>query len=210
MSDLAILCVTRFGAHAEPFLRRFRRLALTLNARCVIGADGPIPRSLPDGCEIVHLRSAGYIESVLDVAIEACDASYILRLDDDETVSAPMLRWLRARAYERAQHWAFPRMHLWPDHGHYVADAPLWPDLQTRLSVKEFSGGRHHIHAGSPHGTGEIAPVPILHHKFLVRSREEREALLREYERIQPGAGEMFAEFSVPEHCDKLDVRPRR
>jgi hypothetical protein len=77
----------------------------------------------------------------------------------------------------------------------------LWPDAQTRLSIRAKAGGRDVIHSGSPHGGGEMAPVLIEHHVFLVRSREEREAKVARYDAIAQGAGTSFLPFIVPERA---------
>lgn len=214
--DLSILCVTRCGAHAEPFLREMDTLAQDLGAEFVVCVDSSAPRDqgtlMWDGTLLINTRthlltSAGYIESVLDEAVATCVGEYVLRLDDDERVSPDMAAWLKAQTYFDNNHWAFPRMHLWPDAEHYIANEPLWPDLQTRLSVKDMSGGRTQIHAGSPFGTGKIAEVAIEHHKFLVRSREERAALMAEYRAIMPSADDWLP-FSVPElFAEQIETR---
>lgn len=199
MTDLSILCVTRMGAHARRFLGDMEMLADGLGVEFVLCVDAD-PTRFDDLGTVVSrwVRSDGYIESVLDEAIAQCSGEYVLRLDDDECVSVEMARWLEDRSYRADDHWAFPRMHLWPDGRHYITNPPLWPDLQTRLSVQAKAGGRTVIHAGSPYGTGQVAEVAIEHHKFLVRDRAEREALLAEYEAIMPGAN-AWAPFSVPE-----------
>lgn len=210
-TDLSILCITRLGSHAEPFLRDMQALADRLDAELVLGIDGyllPIDPELAPHATRLALKSCGYIESVLDEAISVCSGEYVLRLDDDERVSPEMVTWLKAQDYFDTDHWAFPRMHLWPDERRYITNPPLWPDLQTRLSVKDKSGGRRQIHAGSPFGTGRIAEVAIEHHKFLVRDRAEREALLAEYKALMPGA-DAWAPFSVPEmFAEQLQTRP--
>jgi hypothetical protein len=84
-----------------------------------------------------------------------------------------------------------------------ITTPPLWPDHQTRLSTREKSFGRNHIHCGSPFGGGELAPYPILHHKFVIKSLEERQEIVRRYDEIQPGAGGGFWQFSVPERIEE-------
>lgn len=207
--DLSILCVTRLGDHAEPFLFAMGDLGAELDAEFVLAVDAEyenvvVPRT---ATTVVKVKSDGYIESVLDEAVAACTGEYVLRLDDDERVSPDMAAWLKAQDYFDTDHWAFPRMHLWPDESRYITNPPLWPDLQTRLSVKDKSGGRHQIHAGSPFGTGRVAEVAIEHHKFLVRDRAEREALMAEYRAIMPSADD-WAPFSVPElFSEQLETR---
>lgn len=202
MADLTLLCVSKLGDHARPFIEHFDEAAQELDATFVLAVD----RAGAPGWtldlhtdQFLWVRSDGYIESVLDDVIAECPDGYILRMDDDERISPPMQRWLAAGAYRQHDHWAFPRMHLWPDAKHYIVNDPLYPDLQTRLSVKAKAGGRRRIHVGSPFGTGTVAPVEIEHHKFLVRERAERERLVETYDRVLPGAGEHFKVFSVPE-----------
>jgi hypothetical protein len=197
MTDLTILCVTQGHDYARPFILEMERLASDVFAELVLVTDGH------------EVQSDGYLESVLDDALKLCLTDYVLRLDDDEQATPEMRDWLAAGAYRGHDHWAFPRLNLWPDAAHHITNPPLYPDLQTRLSTKEKSGGRHDVHAGSPHGTGHIAPVAIEHHKFLCRPMEDRLALLERYEAILPGAGKQYAMFSVPElYRDDLATWP--
>jgi len=190
---LTILCVTRYAPHAGRFLQAFDDLADLLDGE-MVEYDGS------------HIRT---IEDALDEAVAECADGYILRLDDDELPSPEMVEWLRDCSYEAADHWCFPRLHLWGDTHHYIPTPPLYPDLQTRLSIKAKSGGRHRVHDGSPYGSGEQAPVAIEHHKFLVRRREERESLLNEYRRLRHDA-DQWTVFSVPElFAESLQVVER-
>ncbi len=75
----------------------------------------------------------------------------------------------------------------------------LWPDHQTRLSTRAKASGRNWIHCGSPFGGGELAPVAIEHHKFMLFSVAERRAQSKRYDSIAPGAGENMKAFQVPE-----------
>lgn len=184
--QLSILCVSAGADYAVPFVDEMRELALELDA----------PFVLFDG------RGADVIEHVLDDAVRECPNGYVLRLDDDERVSGPMRAWLAAGEYLAADHWSFPRAHLYPDVDHYVTTAPLWPDLQTRLSIRAKSAGRRSVHAGSPWGAGRTAPVVLEHYKFLVRPFSVRVELVEHYERLQAGAGRGFEVFSVPELFD--------
>lgn len=192
---LTILCVTDGQPYAQPFIDNMEQLAADL------------------GCGFVEYDGtcAGYIEKVLDEAIADCPDGYILRLDDDEKPDAAMVDWLAGREYEASPHWAFPRLNLYPDEEHYLTGFDLYPDPQTRLSTKRMSGGRHLIHDGSPYGTGRMAPCHIEHHKFLVRTLEERWETLYRYEQLQPGAGSRFVQFSAPEdlHDPRLQVVAR-
>lgn len=195
--DLTVLCITRGDDYAQRFVARLAQDTDLVGARLRVETDG------------AGITSAGYIESILDEAVAQCDTDYILRIDDDETLSLALLEWLRAGKYRAADHWAFVRRNLWPTAGSYITNRPLYPDLQTRLSVKAKSGGRPGVHQGSPYGTGRLAPegCAIDHHKFVARGRAEREALVRHYDQISPGVGETHIMFSLPElYADDLVV----
>ncbi len=184
MIPLSILCVTEHGEHTPPFLADMEEIAEQIEAAFI----------LYDG------RGAGCIENVLDQAIATCPDGHILRLDDDERCSPAMRDWLEDGAWAEHDHWAFPRLNLWPNQYMHLTSHSLYPDLQTRLSTKHKSGGRQQIHAGSPFGTGYVAPCAIEHWKFLVRPYEERCELAARYEQIAPGAGsDHYRAFSVPE-----------
>lgn len=195
MSDLTVLCVTANRPYAQPFLDAMCGIAGALDATFV-EYDG---------------SKASCLEEVLDDAVAVCPDGYILRLDDDERMTREMEMWLYAREYRDADHWAFCRMNLYASEEAYIVDPPLWPDLQTRLSVKAKSGGRRRIHEGSPFGTGRVAPeaVAIEHHKFLVRSEQERRDLLNWYEQLQPGAGHHYVPFSLPEALPAIHLQTR-
>jgi hypothetical protein len=152
------------------------------------------------------VQSKGYLESVLDEAVDFCSRDYVLRLDDDEGCSKALVRWLTNRGYESGNHWRFDRVHLWGDVRTALVTPQLYPDHQTRLSVKRLAGGRPGIHSGSPHGGGLSAPCSLEHHKFLVKSLEERREIVRRYDQVSPGAGTSFAAFSVPEDVYAPDV----
>jgi hypothetical protein len=205
---LSILCVTKFERHALTFIADMRQLATDLQAELVLAADGHHAYSQlrSFGYDPKRVDSRGFVESVLDEAIRHCTGDYVLRLDDDEKCSPAMGRWLAEGAYLAAPHWKFPRAHLWYQletfreiRAEFITHPLLFPDHQTRLSHRGLAGGRNLIHAGSPHGGGEIAPVCIEHWKFLVKTVEERRAIAKRYDEIQPGAGTNFLAFSVPE-----------
>ena len=202
MVDISILCITKAEPHVDAFVNHYRKIANAIDAELVVALDcehAPVWSTIADISPMV--KSDGYLESVLDIAVSHCSGDYVFRMDDDESFSQSLIRWLIEKQYARADHWAFPRAHLWQDGTHYITNAPLWPDVQTRLSLKEMSGNRKEIHSGSPFGTGHTAHLcPILHHKFLIRSYEEREKIAEKYESVKPGAGSgHFGIFSLPE-----------
>lgn len=199
---LSILCISKLEDCSLRFIRAMDALAHVLDAQFVLRVDGDQAfnraAELDIEASINKVDSKGYIESVLDDGIHACTGEYILRLDDDECVSPAMVSWLISGAWDTHDHWEFPRMHLWNDG---VIMAPqLFPDHQTRLSTREKSGGRYGVHAGSPFGGGETAPVCIEHHKFIVKSPQMRLAVAENYDRYCPGYGTgNMKSFSLPE-----------
>jgi len=201
-SSLSILCVSRAGAHAASFLREMQKLSLMLRAQFALVADGDAAFEKlteqvqpPIGC----VSSKGYLESVLEDALTFCTGEYILRLDDDERCSAAMIEWMQNEVYRSADHWKFATANMWTA-DEFILNPPLWPDEHTRLSTREKSGGRHTPHAGSPYGGGELAPVILEHHKFVVKSHAERRRIANIYDAFSPGygTGGMQA-FSLPE-----------
>lgn len=200
---LSILCVTKAEPFTPPFLYDLVQLGQQIGAQVVFAADGPeaVQRLTGlAGVKIVPVQSRGFLESVLDTAVEACDGEYVLRLDDDEKCSPAMKGWLERESYTAAPHWKFARAHLWHSAMFCIMEAPLWPDHQTRLSLKHLAGGRRSIHAGSPFGGGRLAPVIIEHHKFLVKSYKERAAIAARYDSFGIGLGTGgFLPFNLPE-----------
>lgn len=211
--QLSVLCVTRGGK--QPLLDRMHAMARRLGAEFVVAVDGGINVHLDrldpgEKVLVVPVHSAGYVESVLDQAVEACAGEYVLRLDDDEAMTPAGEEWLRQGRYLAEDHWKFPRAWLWGEQGRplplgspqsmvRLANPIFWPDEQTRLSVKAKAAGRRTIHAGSPFGGGKAAPVAIEHHKFLIQTKAQRIERVREYDRLQQGSGTAFRGFYVPE-----------
>lgn len=198
---LTLMTVTKQEDFAKPFLADMYNLAQSLGAQLLIGFDGSPDEHVNEAghVTVVPVQSQGYLESVHDYVLMHAKGDYVLRLDDDERASEAMKVWLAQREYEKADHWRFPRAHLWRDEGTFLLSQHLWPDYQTRLSVKAKAGGRNVIHAGSPFGGGTTAPVAIEHHKFLVKSVAERREIQLRYDQIQPGAGSGMMPFNLPE-----------
>lgn len=210
---LSILCVTQYQSYSLPFLteldaitRLYNRMSGQRAAELVILADGvQAAEGLAESAieaKIVTVHSHGYLESVLETGVSVCQGDYIFRVDDDESCSTALISWLMNSKFLAADHWKFPRLHLWGNTRQVIMTPHLFPDHQTRLSVKAKSGGRHTVHAGSPFGGGEIAPCAILHHKFLVKSYDQRLAIAQTYDRFGEGYGTgSMAPFSLPERA---------
>lgn len=211
---LSLLCITLGEPYSYPFLRGMIVLSKALNCEFALIADGGKSESLlqlngfsPTG---VVYGEGPSLEPVLDEALSLCHGDYVLRLDDDERCSVEMIRWLAMFGYEESDHWSFPRRHMWPDADHFIVEDRLYPDYQTRLSVRAKAGGRHVLHAGSPFGPGMIASVSIEHFKFLVRSYAQRLELARRYDSFHNGLGTgAMLPFNLPEDAyEEVSVRP--
>lgn len=204
--DLSIICVTKGEDCILPLLNNLTGLRLH-GTELVIACDGDeaydrlyaTPNVFFNADYVRVVESKGYIESVLDEAVDLTSREYVFRLDDDESMPDELIRWLSEGEYRSHPHWKFNRAHLWRDERTIITNPPLWADHQTRLSTRALSYGRTSIHCGSPFGGGELAPYPIVHHKFLVKSLEERREIVKRYNSIHPSAGESFKVFSVPE-----------
>jgi hypothetical protein len=202
--DLSILCISKIEPFSLQFIGSMRDLAYRLGAEMVIAADGDdavirAEETFGTKVQIFPVLSEGYLESVHDIAVSVCTGDCVLRLDDDEQCSSAMINWLTAEKYKAYDHWKFPRAAMWHG-GMYLRSPQLWPDHQTRLSVKSKALGRTTLHAGSPHGGGFCAPVAIEHYKFVVKTFTQRMRIAENYDRIWAGSGTngMLA-FSLPE-----------
>ncbi len=204
--SLSILCVTRMEDFALKYLQQMSDLCRLLSAEFILLNDSD--RHTPWASQPV--QSKGYVESVLEIGVKACSGDYILRLDDDEQVTPAMAEWLYGRVYEGVDHWKFATANMWTL-THFIHMPPVWPDHHTRLSVKAKAGGRHTPHCGSPFGGGELAPVIFEHHKFVIKSFEQRKKIAATYDAYAAGYGtaDNMRPFSLPETCyDELVLAP--
>jgi hypothetical protein len=202
---LSILAVTAGEPHTPRFLRHFRAVADMLSAEFVVAHDRCEPPSC-DADRYVPVQSSGAIEDVLVEAHAACSGDYVLRLDDDETLSPQAIlciaEWLPVEADTRV--YAFPRANLWGDQWHAISSGHLFPDVQARMMPR----GREHrtrVHEGI--APDALFPGMILHHKFLIKSPDERRAIAARYEAKQAGCGSgHYLQFSVPEDCFDIET----
>lgn len=212
-SDLTILSVTRAEDYAWSFLREMDRLAVKVDAQFIIAADGEQAETTLKArawarAEIHRIDSGGHIDSLLPPAVAFCGGHYVLRIDDDERCSRDLAEWLAARWFVTEKHWDIARAWLWPDEIHYRSD--LWPDLQTRLSIKGLAGRLNGVHGGSAYGHGRAVPIGFLeHHKLLVKDYEERLADVDRYDRIETNAGALTKHFYLPEDLPAVPLLDR-
>jgi hypothetical protein len=203
MSRLSILTVSRCEPHSLRFLTHFRAVADILDAPFVLACDRCDPPPFPTADKTLLVECKTTIEDVLAEVHLQCETPWVLRLDDDETLTAHAIewlsRWIRVDDQASAKAIAFPRANLWGSHKTRLDEEGLWPDFQVRLIRREFET-RDTLHQGL--GVDLVSPAAILHHKFLVKGREERESIADRYEATWEGAGrgEHYVRFTLPEN----------
>jgi hypothetical protein len=196
VTSLSIACVTQSAPHARPFLEGMATVARSIGAQFVLAVDG-------GPCDVqadvtVWVQSRGFLESVLDEAVWRCGGDYVLRLDDDERCSPAMVAWLLSGAWRASAAWKFATAGLWGTAQDVLVMPELWPQYHVRLTTKALAAGQTRIHQRHrADAQARVAPCVLEHHKFLVKSLDERKAIRQRYERVQPGAGK--ACHSVPE-----------
>lgn len=204
---LSLLVVTRADPETHIYTRGLERLARGFGAEYVLAVDGDAD---PPCDSDVLVRVGGgprtYLGAVLNDAIPACNGQYILRLDDDESVSIALLRWLAdwmAGRVEHVQQYIFPRLNLWGDERHALAGFHYYPDWQGRLSTPDLAR-RSRIHEP---WSGDARPVDaaILHHYFLLHDADALAERARIAEAIEPGAGANTDPGKWPPVCEAGD-----
>jgi len=196
---LSIVCVSDATVVTRLFLLEFQMLARMLGAEFVLGAHGDRARRFAEDYDIKHVMVQGsYFEELIDQALDACTGDYILRVDDDERCSTGMIDWLKTDEWFRRDSWFFSRAHLWPDVQHCIAKQPYFPDFQARLSVARQSRRPVKIHAAHAYPAYRAPATAFLeHHVFLIRTREERQAITAKYETIRTGQPFAAADVNV-------------
>ena len=181
--SISVLCVTRGEPHTPRFLHHFGLVAAFLRAEFVVARDRC--DIVVDGAKVIDVdcSSCPTCETVLEEAVAACSGDWILRLDDDETVSFAMLGCLLAADLAKYEAVGFPRAHLWGDEQTMLTNADYWPDVQMRFSKREWAV-RHTLHE-PPARLDAGVPGCLLHHVYLVRDREARRETAERYCRIQ-------------------------
>lgn len=191
--SLSIICMTRGTIHNADFLFDLTEAAVALGAEMLVGVDGvreyPVPISLR--MKVLPIQTDGFVESGLNQLARHAQGRFVLRLDDDESISPAMLQWLKEKRYEGAPAWVFATAALWGDDKHFITSPPFWPDTHVRLTAWHLASDWPNEPHGKPSWvrTARPAPVAIRHHKFLVRTYEERKAIADGYEAKLKGGG---------------------
>lgn len=118
-----------------------------------------------------------------------CSAEWILRVDDDEVVSASLLEQLPelTQARDVVQYW-IARRWLYPNPGQWLDEWPWFPDFQGRLVRNDaqlwFPGLCHSSVTLTP--PARYLDSGIYHLAHLLSSREERERKVERYLEVDP------------------------
>jgi hypothetical protein len=136
-----------------------------------------------------------------------CSAEWIMRIDDDEVVSADLLEQLPelARARDVLQYW-LARRWLYPDSRHYLDEWPWFPDFQGRLVRNDaqlwFPGLCHSSVALTL--PARYLDSGLYHLVLLQADRQEREHKLERYRSVDDAlrvtaADPYLATYYLPE-----------
>ena len=201
--SLSIICVTKWEGRAPIFIRAMETAAKVLGADFLVGIDrDDFPLDVGTTRALL-IHTNGYVEGGLNQLARRAQGQFILRLDDDESISPLMLEWLRERRYMGYPAWAFPTAALWGDEEYFITTPPFWPDTHIRLTAWHLAADW----PDEPHGKpkwerqAKIAPVAIRHHKFLVKNYEQRKAIADTYEsKLEGGGHGRRMVFNCPEN----------
>ena len=209
--SLSIICMTRGGQSSYNFIAQLDIDARELGAEFLVGyetdrvqdADGR-PHYIPTmfSCKSFSIYTGGFVEGGLNQLAAHAQGRFVLRLDDDESISPAMLQWLKDKKYEGAPAWAFPTAALWGDDKHFITSPPFWPDTHVRLTAWHMASDWPNEPHGKPDWvrTARPAPVAIRHHKFRIKTYVERQAIADSYEAKLVGGGHgKRLVYSLPE-----------
>lgn len=185
----------------QPFLAEMARLAERCDAQFTVILDGPQSQErwrdsgLHASTVVVsgdgEHTGADTIVQTAQTAVREGTSEYVCFIDEDERCADELVTWLAEERYREKDFWHVPRVWLYPDRYHYIRSWKHWPDLQLRIGRRARITIPTDIHVGwmRCQGTLGTAPPAIEHHKCLIRSFEERQATVAEYEARKPGAG---------------------
>jgi hypothetical protein len=192
-ATLSVCCMT-----AGPAVRVAAMLSLVREAadEIVVAVDDRAAADVREAMATVADRLLIYpyaepVDRPIPWLHSQCAGEWVLNLDDDEVPSPGLIDALPEllRAKDVTHYWT-PRRWLYPDVGHYLAEAPWLPDYQLRFvrndpRLLRFSADLHRPLAVL--GPGRFLEHPIWHLDCLIRPEEVRREKARKYERMRPG-----------------------
>jgi hypothetical protein len=205
VSTLGAFVVTRDGANRlQAVIANLQQFA----DRVIVYIDA---RSTDDswnvarmmGVEVIsEIPEGGMPEGAFADCVARLNTDWLLHLDDDELLGPDFVARL-PRLLHNNIGWRFPRYHVYPDEGQYITSQPYYPDFQMRLIPRKLWNDnfgwpvRAHV---SPAWPCSFATCGLFHYKFLLHSREDREARMAQWIANWPGAAnEHYRAFSIVE-----------
>ncbi len=196
------------GARVAATLALLRGVANEIVVALDDRADAEVERAVATVADRVILYP--YEEPVdrpVPWLVDECRHEWVLLLDDDQIPSAALIAELPnlVAATEPTHYWIAQRW-LYPGASSYIDEPPWNTDYQLRLlrgdrRFVRFSDEFHRPVVAD--GPGAYVQAPLWHADVLLRSKAERLAKARRYERARPGlrvAGRsMNFAFHVPE-----------
>jgi hypothetical protein len=133
--SLSICCATANPDRAAAVLSTLREVADEIVV--AVDVSGGEQDLTPLGAvadRLFEIELDMFLETAMTWLHAQCSADWILRVDDDEVLSADLLEQLPELTLARdvVQYW-FARRWLYPDAGHWLEEWPWFPDFQGRL-----------------------------------------------------------------------------
>jgi hypothetical protein len=143
---------------------------------------------------VVMLPGKGCYEAYSRDIFRYCTKSWILRLDDDETLSANCTKDMLKRLISDRTVFAYWIPRKWfVDANSYISSSPWYPDYQLRLFRNQISCVELPQYIHSPltvHGnTEKVEHFHLNHWDLIYKSRSEREKKVKYYDALLPGNG---------------------
>jgi hypothetical protein len=208
--SLSICCATANPGRAAIVLSTLREVADEIVVAVDVsgGEQDLSPLGVvADPDRLFQIELDTFPESSMAWLHAQCSAEWILRVDDDEVVSAGLIEQLPelTRARDVVQYW-LARRWLYPDAGHWLDQWPWFPDFQGRLVRNDiqlwFPGLCHSSVVLTP--PARYLDSGIYHLAHLLCSREERERKVERYLEVDrtlrvTGADPYLSSYYLPE-----------
>jgi hypothetical protein len=219
--SLSICCATANPSRAAAVLSTLREVSDEIVVAVdVSGGEQDLAPLSAVADRLFEIEFDTFVESAMAWLHAQCSGDWILRVDDDEVLSACLLERLPelTRARDVVQYW-LARRWLYPDAGRWLDEWPWFPDFQGRLVRNDarlwFPGLCHSsVTLTLP---ARYLDSGLYHLAHLLCSREERERKVERYLAVDPalratGADPYLSSYYVPErhpHARTEAVDPR-
>ena len=155
------------------------------------------------------IKHQGIIEYYFREMFSACSGDFILRLDDDETLTrinpAKIIQTLDQYHLSGLN---IPRRWLVPPGDRFIATSPWYPDHQLRIiknDDKILYSKMIHQKLGTMGKTAFTKDLHIHHFDFIYNSREQRDKKVKHYDEISNGNG-MGDYYRYEDYLDRLTI----